>query len=690
MKRMSTASVRQNSPKTANRKRSAEINGYKRKALEHYELAQLKSIGFSESQHHLDQARSFVTHALEMVDTDGDLLNLLARIDLDLGNKMKAEAAIKNALVIHPRNGGYWFSSGHINLATGNISEAEKAFKKAIRYSAKETRAESSLAYTYAIQGRHVEAFQLYRELAKTASHDPHIRNKLIECISHIKADDYDSELELDLLHYYSWDNIDKNKLASLSCSLVERKFILSTESCQAGFDDLANDPLLLAALHQSLIKSPTLERLIMTLRYELLLDSTKNSQIRSDYLPLASALCSYGFNSDFILPETESESNMIKAIKTLIQSAIQVENCEPNDISGAILLLGMYEPLSKDSDIRQFINADTQRWNQHCRSIIQRYRQDIQLSSLSIERISRINQTEIQSQYELYPYPKWETLEYRRPTDYGQALAAELQSKLPISLSYKNKLSILIAGCGTGRHALHVAKYFKNVDVTAIDFSRASLAFAKYKAKELGIENITFYQADLLNINRPDWEFDVIECSGVLHHIKQPHKALNNLLKMLKPGGLLKLALYSQYAREPVQKIRDLWNTKAMALDDRKMKIIRQAVLASDVEGKDRLINSDDFYSLSGCKDLLFNEFEKTYTPLSIERLCQKHQLSMLGFVHLSHQTKLDFCQRFECTEKALNHLKLWEQFESEHPDLFSGMYQFYCQHNPKLSVLS
>ena len=59
----------------------------------------------------------------------------------------------------------------------------------------------------------------------------------------------------------------------------------------------------------------------------------------------------------------------------------------------------------------------------------------------------------------------------------------------------------ILIAGCGTGQHSIETARRFKKSRVLAVDLSFASLSYAKRKTKELGFQNITYLQADILNL---------------------------------------------------------------------------------------------------------------------------------------------------------------------------------------------
>ena len=107
----------------------------------------------------------------------------------------------------------------------------------------------------------------------------------------------------------------------------------------------------------------------------------------------------------------------------------------------------------------------------------------------------------------------------------------------------------MLIAGCGTGRHALQVAQHFRNVEVTAIDRSSASLAYRKRKARDLKITDVEFYQADLLETSGFKDRFHIIGCSGVLHHMADPLTGWQRLIQLLEPGGLIKTALYSTRA---------------------------------------------------------------------------------------------------------------------------------------------
>ena len=147
---------------------------------------------------------------------------------------------------------------------------------------------------------------------------------------------------------------------------------------------------------------------------------------------------------------------------------------------------------------------------------------------------------SKVREQYEENPYPRWVNLGLdSRPMSIAKVVN-EIQIKVhDQKINEVKKPEILIAGCGTGQHAIGTAARFKSSKVLAIDLSLSSLAYAKRKTAELGIKNIEYMQADILNLLHLNKQFDIIESSGVLHHMKEPLKGWSVLTDCLRPGGL-------------------------------------------------------------------------------------------------------------------------------------------------------
>ena len=199
----------------------------------------------------MQQAKEKATLANKLNPTGVKGLNLLARIELFRGNLTQAQLIIQRALSHKPESSTALYSAGHIALAQGDLSAAEKHFSASLKISKVATRAASSLAYTFLEQGKYVEAFQLYQELIKTQANDAHIKNKLFESASYINADFYSKELETHVLRYLDFSDVDHSLLRNLVTTLLHHKLQMTQASTPLEFDQIANDPLLLKSLNK-------------------------------------------------------------------------------------------------------------------------------------------------------------------------------------------------------------------------------------------------------------------------------------------------------------------------------------------------------------------------------------------------------------------------------------------------------
>lgn len=100
-----------------------------------------------------------------------------------------------------------------------------------------------------------------------------------------------------------------------------------------------------------------------------------------------------------------------------------------------------------------------------------------------------------------------------------------------------------LDAGCGSGVCSLALAERAEKV--IGFDLSPDSLSVGIGLADGLGKHNITFQQGTLLELPFDDATFDLVWSWGVIHHTVDPVGALDELVRVLKPGGLLVLAVY-------------------------------------------------------------------------------------------------------------------------------------------------
>jgi ubiquinone/menaquinone biosynthesis C-methylase UbiE len=133
-------------------------------------------------------------------------------------------------------------------------------------------------------------------------------------------------------------------------------------------------------------------------------------------------------------------------------------------------------------------------------------------------------------------------------------------------ALDLRPGMRLLDAGCGTGNfEAFITEKVHPPVEIEAVDFSPRMLHVAQTKCS--GVGGYTFSQADL---NRPlpfpDASFDRILSINVLYALDDPDATLQELLRVLKPDGVMVLTSPSpEFSVRPLvfdhfRRVRNIW----------------------------------------------------------------------------------------------------------------------------------
>jgi Flp pilus assembly protein TadD/SAM-dependent methyltransferase len=282
-----------------------------------------------------------------------------------------------------------------------------------------------------------------------------------------------------------------------------------------------------------------------------------------------------------------------------------------------------------------------------------------------------------VKQQYEENPYPRWISA---GPAGAPVSLDAYLQAKFsdyrPLG---RSPVAVLIAGCGTGQHAIETAQRFADADVLAIDLSERSLAYALRKTGERGLTNLKYGAADILAFDGAGQTFDLIEASGVLHHLADPCAAWRRLVALLRPGGVMNVGLYSELGRADVVHARAFVAEHGFAATPDGIRACRKTMLASHDPLLAAACRRADFYSLSGCRDLLFHVEEHRLGVPEIAAFLDGAGLAFLGF-DAESGLLAKFAARFP-EDGAKTDLGCWHAFETENPETFAAMYQFWVQ---------
>jgi SAM-dependent methyltransferase len=285
-----------------------------------------------------------------------------------------------------------------------------------------------------------------------------------------------------------------------------------------------------------------------------------------------------------------------------------------------------------------------------------------------------------VQAQYEENPYPRWVTPPpLLKPLTVNDYVRAKFPRAPFRPVSTPDGPDVLIAGCGSGSHAIEAFRRFAGARVLAIDLSRASLAYAVRKTRELGLA-VEYAQADILKLGGLGRSFDVIEAAGSLQCLKDPAAGWRVLLSLLKPGGIMLLGLYSRTARADINAARAFIASRRYAGSADEIRRGRQeiAALPEGTPGKS-VTQAGDFYSTSDCRDLLFHVQEYQHTLPEIAEFIATENLTFLGF-----QLDARVLRRYAAgypDDPAMTDLTRWDEFERTHPDVFASMYQFAVQ---------
>jgi D-aspartate ligase len=135
---------------------------------------------------------------------------------------------------------------------------------------------------------------------------------------------------------------------------------------------------------------------------------------------------------------------------------------------------------------------------------------------------------------------PFWQDL-YRQESTYGviHRHRLELAARWVDPIEKESGARALDVGCGAGHMAVALAKH--GYSVSAIDRSAAMVELTLRNAKEEGVSNhVRPSMGDALDLEFPDSTFSVVVALGVLPWLSEPRRALEEMTRVLRPGGLI------------------------------------------------------------------------------------------------------------------------------------------------------
>ncbi len=435
----------------------------------------------------------------------------------------------------------------------------------------------------------------------------------------------------------------------------------------------LSKNKLFLKLLTLCPISDIKIETLLVHLRKYILFNHEK-IEYDSNFLNLLSAMAIQNYINEYISPESVAEKRQIKIIQDMLRSS---DREYKKDAAVLALILSTFYEL----DHNLFLNNIHE--NQYLKRIYHLHVKDKATESMlkhKIETIGEINNNIsklAKNQYEESPYPRWFYINSFKHKisihEYFDNLELEFNRSNFLS---SDSIDVLVAGSGTGRSTIELFKNFKNLNITAIDLSLSSLAYSKRMASFFDAESIDFKQCDILNVSLLGKHFDIINADGVLHHLENPADGFKSLTNILKPGGFMKIGLYSKVARKDINLCRDEISNLGFTDSLHDIKKYRNICAISELPHHRGIRSFSDFYSLSEFRDLVFHVQEHQFDLKEISNVLNDSNLSFCGFSSSEITNKI-----YSDNLKKKNDLNYLDEYESINPHTFKEMYQFWCQ---------
>lgn len=449
---------------------------------------------------------------------------------------------------------------------------------------------------------------------------------------------------------------------------------ILERHGSPGGARGPADDPLLRRLLTRSRVERPELETLLTDHRAALL---RGDATAEVDWL---CALADQCFVNEYCWLETPEETAAVARLEERLTAALAAGS-EPEPKETA--LYATYRPLSR-------LYAGGAPPPAAGSPLVRTYRQQVteprreRALAGDLPRLTPIQDAvsrKVREQYEAHPYPRWR----ETPRLPGATVEAVLTGLFPWlarrGLDWPRDPRIVVAGCGTGHHAIVTAQRFAGSTVLAFDLSLASLGYACRKTGEAGLSNIRYAQADILELGEPETAFDIVESAGVLHHMADPLEGWRRLVAWVRPGGFMKIGLYSEAGRRPVVAARRFIEERGFDATPDGIRRCRRAIMALDADHPARPVaERPDFYATSTCRDLIFHVHEHRYTLPELEGMIAELGLEFLGFELASRDNARRYRERYP-DDPEMRDLSRWHIFEQDEPGTFSGMYLFWLR---------
>jgi SAM-dependent methyltransferase len=174
----------------------------------------------------------------------------------------------------------------------------------------------------------------------------------------------------------------------------------------------------------------------------------------------------------------------------------------------------------------------------------------------------------------------------------------------------------ILIAGCGTSQAAKYALRE-PDARITAIDVSDTSLRHTRDLQRKYDLQNLELQKLPIENVHEMGRTFDLVVCTGVLHHLPDPDQGLRALRDVLRPDGAIRLMVYARYGRAGIYMMQEYCRLLDIGTSESDLQNLGDTlgVLPKDHPISDVLRRSNDFRRPEAMADALLHPQDRAYS---------------------------------------------------------------------------
>jgi tetratricopeptide (TPR) repeat protein/SAM-dependent methyltransferase len=638
-----------------------------------------------------EEAKALFTQLCQTYPDDTQSWLHLSTVNGKLGNIDEAGDCCRRVLAIQPHHDQAHVVLGNVFFHHRKLDEALSHYQRALESNPQNVTALNNFGNACQTEEQIHDYIGFYREAIKLLSDPSEARATFGKIIKNTLPTAYVPWLDEELQECFSNRAFDDKYLSRVTSHLLRLKYDIQVSS---GHDNrewrmsggnIAPDKLFILFLKNTVNTDATLEQYLITLRRDLLKKYVSGNTLGNDDLQVIGALAHQSYNNEYVFSLETLEEQIIDDLRHSIEHRVPALQEPDRDLECRLLVFAMYENLYSLACKKDLCLMPQASWSGIMHPLLEQTilnpleEEAIKQEIVSVGRIEDKTSRLVQSQYEENPYPRWLSVPRDRSRNLKLVVKQLFPDFTPPSF-LDGPIQMLIAGCGTGKHPIQTASY-GNVEITAIDISKSSLAYGMRMARKYGVTNVKFMQGDILQLAKLDKRFHIIESVGVLHHMEDPLAGWRILSDLLVEGGLMSIGLYSELARKPIVAAQEVIRNEGLIPDRSNIRNFRKRILQRDLDDAIcGLSNVNDFYSSSECRDLLFHSTEHRYTLPQIGKALNDLKLDFLGFVFDSLKTPGMYREHFP-VDRNMKNLLLWDKYEKLYPNTFTGMYKFWCQ---------